>query len=129
MRPWVLLDQASIPEQGGELQLYQRGDEFSIKLAGGGELMSSRVHGSEDALARQSCERLDERDRPRLLIGGLGVGYTLAAALQYTGAEAEVVVAELVPAVVEWNRGVLGDCAGHPLDDPRVRVQVGDVAE
>jgi len=128
VRPWQLLDTAAVPGNGGELQLYQRGDEFSIKLAGRGELMSSRVHGSEEVLAEQSCTRLG-MDHPRLLIGGLGMGFTLAAALAHCGAQAVITVIELVPAVVAWNRGPLGVCAGYPLQDARVRVQQGDVAQ
>ena len=128
MTPWILLDSADVPGNGGELQLYQRGDEFSIKLAGGGELMNSRVHGSENALAEHACARLEAALKPRLLIGGLGMGFTLAAALQHVGEQAQLVVAELVPAVIAWNRGPLGECAGHPLRDPRVSVHEGDVA-
>jgi spermidine synthase len=128
MTPWILLDSAQVPGDGGELRLYQRGDEFSITIVGRGELMNSRVHGSEDALAEQTCARLVEGVKPRLLIGGLGMGFTLAAALRYLVEQAQVVVAELVPAVVAWNRGPLGECAGHPLQDPRVSVREGDVA-
>lgn len=128
MTPWVLIDSAAVPGKGGELQLYQRGDEFSIKLTGRGELMNSRVHGSEDALAEQTCARLVDRDTPRLLIGGLGMGFTLAEALRHVGSRAEVVVAELLPAVVAWNRGPLGVHAGHPLGDARVSVREVDVA-
>ncbi len=128
MTPWILLDSAAVPGNGGELQLYRRGDEFSIKIAGRGELMNSRVHGSENALAEHTCARLTKAGQPRLLIGGLGMGFTLAAALRHTGAQAQVVVAELVPAVVAWNRGPLGEKAGRPLEDPRVSVREGDVA-
>ncbi|GMQ87915.1 MAG: hypothetical protein BMS9Abin08_1129 [Gammaproteobacteria bacterium] len=128
MTPWVLLDSAQVPGNGGELCLYQRGYEFSIKIAGGGELMSSRVHGSEDALAERTCARLVDCVKPRLLIGGLGMGFTLAAALRQVGDQAQVVVAEFVPAVVAWNRGPLGEHAGHPLRDPRVTVREVDVA-
>ncbi len=128
MKPWNLIDTARIPGDGGELRLYQRGEEFSIKLAGAGELMSSRVHGSEDALAERTCARLRAGETPRLLIGGLGMGFTLAATLRCVGERAQVVVAELIPAVVAWNRGPLGPLAGHPLDDPRVSVREGDVA-
>jgi spermidine synthase len=123
-----LLDSTPVPGNGGELRLYQRGDEFSIKIEGRGELMNSRVHGSESALAEHTCARLVECAQPRLLIGGLGMGFTLAAALRHVGDHAQVVVAELVPAVVEWNRKLLGKHAGHPLDDPRVTVHEGDVA-
>lgn len=117
-----------MPGNGGELQLYQRGDEFSIKLAGRGELMSSRVHGSEEVLAEQSCTRLSV-EHPRLLIGGLGMGFTLAAALRHVGQQAQITVAELVPAVVTWNLGPLGEYAGHPLHDDRVTVRTSDVAK
>jgi spermidine synthase len=126
--PWILLDSAHVPGDGGELRLYRRGDEFSIKVVGRGELMNSRVHGSEDALAEQTCARLMKDITPRLLIGGLGMGFTLAAALRHLGEQAQVVVAELVPAVVAWNRGALGESAGHPLEDLRVSVHAGDVA-
>ena len=128
MTPWILLDSTPVPGKGGELRLYQRGDEFSIKIAGCGELMNSRVHGSEDALAEHTCARLADCERPRLLIGGLGMGFTLAAALRQVGRQAQVVVAELVPAVVAWTRGGLGGAAGHPLQDPRVTVREGAVA-
>jgi spermidine synthase len=128
MIPWVLLDSAQVPGNGGELRLYQRGDEFSIKIAGRGELMNSRVHGSEDALAERTCARLASRISPCLLIGGLGMGFTLAAALRQVGDRARVLVAELVPAVVHWNTEVFGQCAGHPLRDPRVSVRGEDVA-
>jgi spermidine synthase len=128
MTPWILLDSAPVPGNGGELRLYQRGDEFSIKLSGRGELMNSRVHSSEDALAEQTCARLVERGEPRLLIGGLGMGFTLAAALRHIGEQGRVEIAELVPAVVVWNRGPLGEQSGHPLQDPRVTVRAGDVA-
>lgn len=128
MTPWLLLDSAQIPGNGGELRLYRRNDEFSIKLSGrAGELMNSRVHDSEDALAEQSCARLADPARARVLVGGLGMGFTLAAVLRRLGADAQVVVAELVPAVVAWNRGPLAALAAHPLADPRVSVHEGDV--
>lgn len=129
MTPWKLLASAAVPGNGGELRLLQRGDEFSIAIAGRGELMSSRVHGSEVALAELTCARLGEMAAPKVLIGGLGMGFTLAAALQSLGPDAQVVVAELVPAVVEWNRGPLAACAGHPLEDARATVREGDVAK
>ena len=128
MTPWTLLNTAQVPGNGGELRLYQRNNEFSIKITGRGELMNSRTHGSEDALAEHSCARLVNRITPRLLIGGLGMGFTLAAALRHLGELAQVEVAELVPAVVTWNRGPLGECAGQPLQDPRVSVHQQDVA-
>ncbi len=128
MIPWKLLDRAPVPGGEGELMLYQRGEEFSIRITRRGELMNSRVHGSEDALAHLTCARLAGRNRPRLLIGGLGMGFTLAAALRELRLDAEVVVAELVPAVVAWNRGPLGAPAGNPLLDARVSVRETDVA-
>jgi len=128
MTPWTLLDSTQVPGNGGELRLYQRNNEFSIKIVGRGELMNSRVHDSEDALAEHTCARLVNCAKPQLLIGGLGMGFTLAAALRHVSDQAQVVVAELVPAVVDWNRGSLGDCAGHPLRDPRVTVSEMDVA-
>ncbi|MDX2456953.1 MAG: hypothetical protein QNL87_05545 [Gammaproteobacteria bacterium] len=128
MTPWIFLDSAQVPGNGGELSLYQRGDEFSIKIVGRGELMNSRIHGSEDALAEHTCARLVNCVKPRLLIGGLGMGFTLAATLQHSSKQAQVDVAELVPAVVVWNRGPLGEHAGHPLLDPRVTVREVDVA-
>jgi len=128
MIPWKLLDTAEVPGGEGELRLYRRGEEFSIRIDGR-ELMNSRVYGSEDALAELSCAKVAARTRPRVLVGGLGVGYTLAASLRQLGADAEVVVAELSPAVVRWNRGPLSHVAGHPLHDPRVRVLEQDVGE
>jgi len=128
MTPWILLDSAQVPGNGGELRLYRRNDEFSIKITGRGELMNSRVHGSEDALAEHSCARLVNRTTPRLLIGGLGMGFTLAAALKHLGNQAQVEVAELIPAVVAWNRGPLGEPSGQPLRDPRVTVIEKDIA-
>ena len=104
MIPWELIDRAQVPGHGGELRLYKRGEEFSIRLDRC-ELMNSRMHGSEDALAELACARIADRPRPRVLIGGLGMGYTTAAALHRLGADGQLVVAELVPAVVKWNRG------------------------
>lgn len=128
MIPWIFLDSAPVPGGKGELRLYQRGREHSI-MVDGQELMNSRVHSSEDALAELVCARLTGLAKPRMLIGGLGMGYTLGAALSKLGPQAEVVVAELVPAVVEWNRGYLAEFAGYPLQDPRVSVHEGDVAQ
>ena len=128
MRPWKQLDSTTVPGDGLELRLYRRGDEFSIK-AGNSELMSSRVHGSEDALAELACKRLSNLSRPRVLIGGLGMGFTLAAALNELGADAEILVAELVPSVVNWNREIFSELTGDPLNDPRVTVYEGDVGK
>ena len=121
---------AIIPGKGTQLRLLQRNDEFSIKIAGTtGELMNSRIHGSEDALATLACERIADLPSPRVLVGGLGMGFTLAAALSALGKDARVTVAELVPEVEVWNRGPLGAAAGNPLADPRASVHIGDVAE
>ncbi|MBU0943924.1 MAG: hypothetical protein KJ804_14015 [Proteobacteria bacterium] len=127
MIPWQLLDSSPISGDSGILRLYRRGDEFSIRVEGC-ELMNSRVHGSEDALAELACARFANRPAPKVLIGGLGMGYTVAAALQNLNPQAQVVVAELVPAVVAWNQGPLGPLAGHPLKDSRVLVRAIDVA-
>ncbi|MBU1404900.1 MAG: hypothetical protein KKA71_05610 [Proteobacteria bacterium] len=127
MIPWELLDSAPVPGGGETLCLYRRGAEFSIRVDGN-ELMNSRVHGSEDALADLACARLADCPSPTVLIGGLGMGYTVAAALTRLGAQARIVVAELVPAVVAWNRGVFAGLAGHPLNDSRVSVREIDVA-
>ena len=129
MLPRILLGTAIIPDTDKELQLYQSGDLFSIKIPGRGDLMNSRVHGSEKALADLACEKLGGKENPRMLIGGLGMGFTLAAALKATGPDAEIVVAELVPEVVTWNRTLIGAPAGDPLADERSHVYVGDVAD
>jgi spermidine synthase len=129
MLPRNLLGTALIPDTNVQLQLYQSGELFSIKIPGRGDLMNSRVHGSEKALAELACENLLGNASPRLLIGGLGMGFTLAAALKILGPAAEVVTAELVPEVVTWNRTLLGAVAGNPLDDQRSSVFVGDVAD
>lgn len=129
MIPRVLLGTAKIPGSKAELQLYQSGELFSIKIPGRGDLMNSRMHGSERALAELACERLGKNAEARVLIGGLGMGFTLAAALEVLGPRAQVVVAELVPEVVEWNRTLIGAPAGEPLTDARSHVYVGDVAD
>jgi spermidine synthase len=128
MIPWKLLDIAQVLGEKKDLRLYQRGGEFSIRVDGS-ELMNSRVHGSEDAMAELACARIASLPCPKVLIGGLGMGYTLAAALNRLDTESRVVVAELVPAVVTWNRGPLAALAGHPLDDDRVTVREVDVAQ
>ena len=128
MVPWELLDRATVPGSQGELRLYKRGEEFSIRLERI-ELMNSRRHGSEAALAELACARVANHGRPRVLIGGLGMGYTAAAALRELRADGQLVVAELVPAVVEWNRGPLADLAGRPLENEQVTVREIDVAQ
>ena len=127
MIPWVHLDSAKIPD-GGELRLMQRGAEFSI-MSGAIELMNSRLSGSEKALATLTCPRLRDVAGARVLIGGLGMGFTLRAALGELGGDARVVVAELVPAVVAWARGPMAHIFEGALDDPRVTICAVDVAE
>ena len=122
-----LIDTAPVPGEGTELALYRRGADYFIKIVGGQDLMNSRAHASEDALGVIACKGLRGKPAARVLIGGLGMGFTLAAALKALGDDAEVVVAEIVPGVVEWNRGELGEVAGRPLDDPRTRVHEVDV--
>lgn len=126
MKPFELLGQTKCPD-GTAMKLIRRGDEYLI-LADGAILMSSRMHGSEEALAALACEGMRSLRQPCVLIGGLGMGFALRAALNLLSPDATVVVAELVSAVVEWNRGALGPLAGHPLKDKRVRVETGDVA-
>jgi spermidine synthase len=126
--PWSLIDTAKVPGGGGELRLMQRGTEFSIML-GQNELMNSRRSGSEQALATLACERIEARERPRLLIGGLGMGFTLRAALAVLGTEARIIVAELMPAVLAWAKGAMADIFGDSLTDPRVGVRVADVGD
>ena len=128
MIPWQHLDTAKVPGDGGELKLMRRGTEYSI-MAGHIELMNSRLSGSEEALATLAFERIGARPQARVLIGGLGMGFTLRAALAAFGPDAEIVVAELVPAVVAWARGPLGELHGSSLDDPRVTLHQGDVSE
>lgn len=125
MNPWVILDETTVPNGGGTMKLYQRAFEFSISV-NNEELMNSRMHGSEDALAELACTKL--ADNARVLIGGLGMGFTLRAALDSLNTSATVEVAELVPAVVQWNRTHLSELAGNPLSDPRTVVHESDVA-
>lgn len=130
MIPTILLGTTPIPNDGGELRLTQHDTEFAIQLVGvHGDLMSSRMYSSELALAELGCAHLSSVEKAKVLVGGLGMGFTLSAALKATSASSEVVVAELVPGVVEWNKGPLGECAGNPLNDQRARVYLGDVAE
>ncbi|HEX8468828.1 MAG TPA: MnmC family methyltransferase [Allosphingosinicella sp.] len=128
MLPRVLIDSAPIPGGGGELRLIRRGDDFWIML-GANALMSTRLRGSEEALATLACERIAGRPRPALLIGGLGMGFTLRAALGALGPDARLVVSELVPAIVKWARGAMAHVHGGSLDDPRVKVAMGDVGD
>lgn len=126
MKPWELLGRARTPD-GTEMALTRRGSEY-VLLADGKDLMSSRMHGSEEALVTLGCTRARTLEEPCVLVGGLGMGFTLRAALDFLPAGATVVLSELVPEVVEWNRGPLGPLADHPLADPRVRVECLDVA-
>jgi spermidine synthase len=128
MIPWVKIDTARIPGSDGELRLMRRGAEFSIKL-GTNELMNSRLSGSEAALATLAAKKIEAVKNPRVLIGGLGMGFTLRAALGALGSNARIVVAELVPTVVAWARGPMAGIFGGSLDDPRVEIREVDVAQ
>jgi spermidine synthase len=124
VKPTELLGETRAPD-GTHIALTRQDREFII-LAGGRPLMSSRMHGSEQALARFGCQHLTS-ETPRVLVGGMGMGFTLRATLDALPASATVVVAELIPAVIEWNRGPLGALADHPLRDARVAIALGDV--
>ncbi len=123
MKPWEHLATAQTTD-GSLLELLRHDADYVIRVDGY-ELMTSRMHSSEEAMMRLACP--EPREGARVLVGGLGMGYTAAAALAMLPASASVVVAELVPAVVEWNRGLLGPLANHPLDDPRTEIVVADV--
>ncbi|PXA86755.1 spermidine synthase [Nostoc sp. 3335mG] len=126
MTPRELIGVAQIPG-GEELRLFRRGGDFMIVLDRN-ELMSSRMSGSEEALAVMTCERLGRQAAPHLLIGGYGMGFTLRAALALLDVKARITVAELVPEIVEWARGPMAELAAGCLDDPRVALRMGDVA-
>ncbi len=128
MIPWKMLDSAQVPGDGQEMSLQSRGEEFSIRVDGQ-ELMNSRTHGSEDALAEFACAAIKNSSVARILIGGLGMGFTTRAALKMLNRRAQIVVAELVPAVVQWNMTHLAHLAGEPLKDKRVSVREQDVAQ
>ncbi len=128
MIPWEELDRGQIPNEDGELILRRRDTEYSIRILNI-ELMNSRLHGSEDALAELACKRLQHHSNPNILIGGLGMGYTLAAALENSSPDTRITVSEFVPEVIKWNREYFGHLAGFPLSDPRVSVQQEDVAK
>ncbi len=125
MKLWETLAAATTPD-GGRFELCRRDGNYVIQ-ADGYDLMTSYSHGSEDAMMSLACPR--PRADACIMIGGLGMGYTLAATLDLLPHGGSVVVSELVPEVVEWNRGPLGPLAGHPLDDPRTDLVVGDVAD
>ena len=126
VKPWEVIGRARTPD-GTELVLVRHPSEFAI-LADGESLMTSRAHHSEEALGILGCRRARTLAHPVVLVSGLGMGYTLRAALDVLPPAARIVVVELVPEVVEWNRGPLGPLAQHPLDDARVRLEIGDVA-
>ena len=126
MIPWVQLDTATVSGGGSELRLMQRGNEFSI-MAGAVTLMNSRMSSSETALAELACDRLRGRRNCRILIGGYGMGFTLRAALAGFGPDARILVAELVPAVMEWARGPMAELTADCLSDPRVEVREANV--
>ena len=126
MQPWITIDTATVPGGREPLRLLRRGTDFYINL-GPELLMGSRMRGSEEALARLGCGPLADRAESRILIGGLGMGFTLRAALKELGPEARVVVAELVPAVASWARGPLAHLFAGCLDDPRVELVEADV--
>ena len=126
MIPWIHLDTAAVPGGGGELKLMQRGTEFAI-MAGATPLMNSRMSSSEIVLAEVACERLKGRRNVRVLIGGYGMGFTLRAALAGLGTDAQVTVAELVPAVLKWARGPMADLTAGGLSDRRITVHETDV--
>jgi spermidine synthase len=127
MIPRELIGTADVPG-GGPLRLFRRGDDFMI-LLDRNELMNSRMSGSEEALATMTCQRLTGRKTPRLLIGGYGMGFTLRAALAALGGEARITLAELVPGIIEWARGPMAEITAGCLDDGRVALVEGDVAD
>ena len=128
MIPWENLDSTLVPGDGLEMTLHRRDEEYSIRLDGH-ELMNSRVHGSEEALAELAWAKIKDRPEATVLVGGLGMGFTCLAALKNIGRRGHVEVAELVPKVVEWNKEYLGHLADYPLKDRRLKVKERDVAE
>jgi spermidine synthase len=128
MDHWELIESVTVPDSGGTMRLMRNGGEFAIHVDER-ELMRNSMHGSEEALSELACDRLCDVAAPRVLIGGLGMGFTLAALLRRFGDDGQAVVAELVPAVVRWNRGVLGQVAGYPLRDARASIYEGDVGD
>lgn len=128
MIPWEKIDTAKIPGSDEELRLMRRGKEFSIKL-GSNELMNNRLSGSEAALATLAAKQIEKVAKPAVLIGGLGMGFTLRAALAVLGSKAKIIVAELVPSVVSWARGPMAEVFSDSLDDVRVSIRESDVGE
>jgi spermidine synthase len=125
-RPWETLDSAETAE--GRLELRRRGEDFVITV-GGRVLMNSALHLTEAAVAEMACRRIAGRDRPRVLLGGLGMGYTLRAALDALPRKGRVVVAEIEPAIVRWCRGPLAGLTRRAVDDPRVSIRMADVTQ
>jgi spermidine synthase len=128
MIPWLQIDTARVPGADIELRLMRRGEEFSMML-GQNELMNSRLSGSEEALATLTCKKIEAVKCPHLLVGGLGMGFTLRAALAVLGREARITVAELVPAVIAWARGPMAELFGNSLTDPRASIREADVVD
>jgi spermidine synthase len=124
VQPRELIGESLTPD-GVPITLAKEGGGAYVIRIGGASLMSSRVHGSEEAMANVAKLRPDAR----VLVGGLGMGYTLRATLDALGPKGEVVVAELIPILVDWNKGPLASLAGHPLDDPRTKLAIDDVAD
>ncbi len=127
MKPTVQIAATTAPD-GTEVTLYEHDGDYSI-YAGRQQLMCSRQHESEFELARLGCERIASHRAPNLLIGGLGMGYTLRKALELLPPKATIVVAELLPDIVRWNRDVIGHLCEHPLRDPRVTLKTADVID
>lgn len=126
MLPWIHLATANTLD-GATLRLLRRGNEFSIRLSDGNELMNSRLGASEEALALMAVDRLAGRKAPRILIGGLGMGFTLRAAQTVVGSEARLIVSEIVPELIGWATEHMAEVFGDCLADPRVEVKTGDV--
>ena len=126
MIPRELVGIAEVPG-GAPLSLYRRGADYMVTL-GRNELMSSRMSGSEVALATMSLERLGNPPAPRVLVGGYGMGFTLRAVLANVGPDADIIVAEIVPEIIDWARGPMAAFTAGCLDDPRVTLRIGDVA-
>jgi spermidine synthase len=126
LNPWVLIDTVPLPDGRGDIRLIQRADEFSIML-GTIALMNSRLSGSEEAMASLAWARISDRPRAHMLIGGLGMGFTLRAALAELPGTAKITVAELMPAVLAWARGPMAAIFDGCLDDPRVDIKIDDV--
>ena len=128
MIPWLQIDTARVPGADVELRLMRRGAEFSMMLDQN-ELMNSRLSGSEEVLATLACKTIEAVKRPHLLIGGLGMGFTLRAALAVLGSGARITVAELVPAVIAWAQGPMAAIFGDSLADPRASIRAADVVD